>query len=108
MIYRDCCSNIAPSSVSANHTRHASCRCSALTQSGMQTPAPCSSPLAGVCVTKHCPGRGAQAQQCCSLSEAEAAIWARRVQGRSLVLRPGQVHEADEVRDVEVIKSKLN
>ena len=82
-----------------NHTRHTSCNCSALSVSGSLVSVPCSSPLAGVCVTKHCSGltHARQTQDCCDLSEAEAADWGRRVQGLSLVLRPGQVHQADEV-----------
>ena len=85
--------------VAMNHTRHTSCNCSALSVSGSLVSVPCSSPLAGVCVTKHCSGltHARQTQDCCDLSEAEAADWGRRVQGLSLVLRPGQVHQADEV-----------
>ena len=55
----------------------------------MMTNMSCESVLPSICVLKHCHRR---TRDCCPLTREEAWQWERRVQGRSIVLRPGVPH----------------
>ena len=67
--------------------------CPVVSASGQVRGARCGKQLSGVCVAKHCAGRGrGRGRGCCKMTREEAWQWERRVQGRSIVLRPHTPH----------------
>ena len=65
-------------------------QCPVLEESGViLTNITCINILPSVCVLKHC---HAGTRDCCKMTRVEAWDWETRVQGRSVVLRPGVSH----------------
>ena len=62
-------------------------KCRMLSVDREETCVDCDVKMAGVCVRKNCDN-----VDCCKMTREEAWSWQRRVQGRSIVLRPDQIH----------------